>query len=259
MSQVRIGLVTRGDDAGSCRGADLAVMEAAEKGILRNASLMVPGPTFRHAADLLRGRRDICVGLHATLNAEWDAPKWAPVLPAREVPTLVDSRGFFLQNPRLMHERGASPDEMMAETKAQLDLARSAGLEIAYLDEHMVFGWIDGMQQRLSEFCRREGLIESRSAVKGLPPVEGEFADSPSRLIARLDAAAPGTYLIVNHPGYDDEEMRELAHPGVPAGRVARERDADRRMWSDPRVLDYCRTRGVMPIRYTEIPPPAPG
>jgi predicted glycoside hydrolase/deacetylase ChbG (UPF0249 family) len=250
---VRIRLVTRGDDAGSCPSANLAVLDAFRSGILRNASVLVPGPAFDEAARMFSGLEALCIGLHVTLNAEWDAPKWGPVLPASRVPSLVDDHGHFLQNPMLLHERNADPDQMIAEVQAQLDLARAKGLEVAYIDEHMGVGWLPGLGQRLSDLARREGLVESRAVVSGLPDVDGQFADAAERLIARLEAAPPGTYLIVTHPGYNADDMRRLTHKGLAPGQVAIERDADRRMYTDRRVLAYCKARGVMPIRYTEI------
>ena len=294
--------MTRGDDAGSCRSANLAVLEAAQKGILRNVSVMVPGPAFQEAARMLAGRQDICVGLHVTLTAEWDSPKWGPVLPPEKAPSLVDSEGRFFNTPMILHQRKASADEMMAEIQAQLDLARSCGMEvmghlrgvvrqasrlsgrrpganstgetpvvpvtdplrmeISYIDEHMGVGWVGGLQERISELARREGLVDSRLAVAGLPRVEGHFEDRGTELIARLAAAPPGTYLYVTHPGCDAADMRQFIHAGLKPGQVARERDADRRIWFDPKVVDYCRRNGFRAIRYTEIssgPAPAPG
>ena len=253
MSGPRIRLVTRGDDAGSCPSADRAILEAFRNGLLRNVSVMVPGPTFRQAAETIKGAPGLCVGLHVTLNAEWDSPRWGPVLPSRKVRSLVDEKGLFCNSPTVLHQRNADGDEMIAEVKAQLDQARACGLEVAYLDEHMGIGWVGGLQQRLADLCRREGLIESHAAVRGLPRVEGKFADPVDDLIARLAGASPGTYLYVTHPGYDAEDMRQFVHQGLEPGQVARQRDADRRLWTDPRLIDCCREHGVQAIRYTDI------
>ena len=77
----------------------------------------------------------------------------------------------------------------------------------------------------------------------------GRIADGRTRLAA----AASGTYLFVTHPGYDRPDMRRFRHEGLAEGQVARERDADRRAFTDRRVLDYCAANGVQPIRFTEI------
>jgi predicted glycoside hydrolase/deacetylase ChbG (UPF0249 family) len=253
MAEARIRLVTRGDDCGMCQSANAAVREAFEQGILRNTSVMVPCPAFEEAARMLADLPGLCVGLHVTLNAEWDSVKWGPVLPAAKVPSLVDREGLFLQTTMALQERQASGDEMIAEVRAQLDLARARGLDVRYVDQHMGVGWLAGLAERISRLAEEEGLIESGKAVRGLPRADGGSADRAGELLARLAAAASGTYLFVTHPGYDRPDMRRFRHEGLAEGQVARERDADRRAFTDQRVLDYCAANGVQPIRFTEI------
>ena len=257
MELPRIRLLARADDAGSCRSANEAVREVLETGIARNASVMVPCAAFEDAARLLAPLPGACLGLHMTVTAEWDTPKWGPVLPPQRVPTLVDADGHFHPTAAVLHEHNADPDEILAEVEAQLARARDAGLAIAYFDQHMAFEWLPGVAERLAGLARREGLLRGRAA--RLPDVEGQFDDAAQKLIARLDAAAPGTYLVVGHPGHDDDEMRGLTHRGLEPGRVARERDADRRMFTDPRVLAYCHSHGVEPVRFTDVGSPSRG
>jgi len=258
MSDPRIRLLARADDAGSCHTANVAIGECIEAGhpelatgLALNVGVMACCPFFDEAAAMLAGRRDICVGLHATINAEWDAPKWGPVLPPDRVPHLVDGDGHFHRTPVTSHEQGATADEVMAEIEAQLARARAAGLRVEYLDEHMGFGWMPGVKERLEALMRREGLVPGRA--QGLPKAAGQFDDPAEGLIARLEAAAPGTHLIVGHPGHDTEEMRRLTHPGLSPGQVAREREGDTRMFTSPRILAYCRAHGVKPIRFTDL------
>jgi len=249
----RIRLVTRGDDSGSCHAANAAIRDAFEKGILRNTSLMVPCPAFEEAAGMFRDMPGLCVGLHATLTAEWDEVRWGPVLPPEDVPSLVDADGYLFQTTRALHENGADPGEMMAEVEAQLALARSEGLGVRYVDSHMGFTWIADMDARLARFAEREGLIYRPKDVGRLPAVEGEFDNPVDELVARLSAAPPGTYVLVGHPCYDTEEVRRFYHPGIEPGSQGPNRDWQRRMFMDPEVLECCEANGIQPIRYTEI------
>ena len=77
----RVQVAFRADDAGSCESANLAIAEAIDAGIVKNVSVMACGPALEHAVSLLKERRDIDIGLHVTLNAEWVKAKWPPVLP----------------------------------------------------------------------------------------------------------------------------------------------------------------------------------
>lgn len=248
MSTPRLRLITRGDDAGSCSAANRAVLEACERGIARNASLMVPGPAFAETARLFAGRPEICLGLHVTLNAEWQAVRWGPVLPPERVPSLVDDRGHFLPSPRHLRDRGFVLEEAVAEAQAQLDRARALGVEIAYLDEHMGVGWLPGLRECLAALAEREGLVDAHP-FSSLAAVESEAEDLVSMWLVWIDAAPPGTYVLVTHPGIDEEEMRQFGdEPGV----VARERDAERRALTDPRLAEALRERGVEIVRYTD-------
>ncbi|MGD2176057.1 MAG: ChbG/HpnK family deacetylase, partial [Candidatus Brocadiaceae bacterium] len=72
MSQGTYRLLTVGDDSGMCHSANLAMCECYDGGIMRNTNLMVPCPAFEEAAEMIRERPGLCVGLHTTLNSEWD-------------------------------------------------------------------------------------------------------------------------------------------------------------------------------------------
>lgn len=250
-----IRLVTRADDAGNTRSANEAIREAFEAGILRNTSVMAPCPAFEHAAELLGGHDGLCIGVHVTLTSEWDHPRWGPVLPPGEVPSLVDDDGCLLPSPQALEERGADADEMAAEVRAQLARVRDAGFEVAYLDDHMNSRVVPGFEDRLLDIAESEGLIDGRTAVSRLPEVDVTAPGYPQRLLGRLNLADPGTYLVVGHPGYYDGETRHIAGGRYDRrpGEWARIMDSQRRMFLDPAVLRWCDEHGVQPISYPEI------
>lgn len=247
----RIRLITRGDDSGGLASAAPAVVEAFRSGLLRNASVMAPGPNFDAAAPLLReAERDgLCIGLHVTLNSEWDHPRWGPVLPPQRVPSLVDSRGHFTRFPKDLQERKASLDEMLAEAQAQLDRLRGAGLSVTYMDNHMGVGWLPGLADGFKRLAEREGLLFGEGH-RGLPKVESPEGDLFTKVAARLRAAAPGTYLFVTHPAYDDAEHCALTMNGESRAEEATQRDADRRLWLDPRLRDLLDECGAVACTY---------
>jgi hypothetical protein len=219
--------------------------------VLKNISVMVPGPAFDAAVLLLKDLKGVSLGLHVTLNAEWDPIKWGPVLPRDQVPSLVDAKGYFHPAPMVMHQRGFSVDEAMAEVAAQLADARAQGLNIEYLDEHMGVGWLPGLGDALAELSQREGLVYAPK----LPGFPGgpEHVDPVCRFFGSLDAAAPDTYLIVTHPSFDSEEMRLCCAEGTPPGEVGRERERDRRLLTDPALAEGLREREITSIRYIDL------
>jgi hypothetical protein len=247
-----IHLVTRGDDAGSSHSANHAIRQCIEGGLLKNTSIMTPGPAFEEAAELLRDLRGADLGLHVVLNSEWDFPRWGPVAPREQVPTLLDADGNFTQTPTDLDHRKASVAEMMIEVQAQLDKSRAAGLDIRYLDQHMGVGWVRGLGDQLKELCQRESLIFA-DVLPGLPPLEQPLDNAIDDLIARLRAAPEGTYVYVTHPTYDDEETRAITGMGNRPGQIARDRDVDRRLWLDEGVRDACAEFDVEVVRYSQV------
>lgn len=203
---------------------------------------------------MLSGLSPVCVGLHVTLNAEWDGPKWGPVLGPERVPSLVDGDGYFWPSPEVARQRRARVAEMLAEIEAQLRLVREHGLRPAYIDEHMGVSWPwPELRAGIAALARREGLVDAHTVPRSPMPALDDIGKDPvTRLRAFLEAISPGTYLYVTHPGRDEEDMRQLRMEGQATGEVARERDGDRRALLDGRVREICRERGIVPITYGE-------
>ena len=246
-------LITRLDDAGLCENVNEAVLDAASSGLAKNVSIMVPGPAFAHAAERLRERSDLCLGLHVTLNAEWERVRWKPLSPAAEVGTLIDSGNFFLPTPKHFDERGSSAAEMMVEIRRQLDAARRAGLDIRYLDEHMGVSWACGLRGLLAEFARSEGLIDADP----IPSLRGWSHGGSNPDIAAawanaIQSCPSGIRVLISHVGFDRKDFHKFQVPGQAEGEVAAQRDAERRAWNDPRLRETLTCGGVQILRYDE-------
>lgn len=253
MSNDTIRIITRVDDMGVAPNANRAIVEACTRGIARNVSVLTGAPFFEEAAGLLQGVQGIDVGVHFALNAEWDNLRWGPVLPPEQVRSLLDEDGHFFKTTQALHERGAQPDEMLAEARAQIQRARAGGLTPAYLDVHMGVDWVGRITDRLARLCADEGLIFAPPVGGRLPRgPEGAKAE-PYRLMAQLEDVEPGLYVCVGHPMYDDDEARPFSLQGSPPGEVARDRDGQRRMFTEARVLEILARRGIRPVRYSEV------
>jgi hypothetical protein len=91
---------------------------------------MVPGPWAREAAANYRGED---VGVHLTLNAEFDLYRWGPVTHA---PSLLDGDGGF---PRTLVDlwEHADMDEVRKECRAQIERAIYWGFDVSHLSAHL--------------------------------------------------------------------------------------------------------------------------
>lgn len=247
-----ITLITRADDCGSSHSANLGILQAIETGFLKNVSLMANCDFIEEAAEWLSERSDVCFGLHATLNAEWDQVKWGPVLPALKVPTLVDPNGMFLPSPFALAQQSPELDEIMLEFEAQLAKLRSLGFTISYIDTHMIPEYfILGMESRIMDWAQREGLLYWTRYCVTLKPVK-QTEDLIEDMASRLQAAESGQYLYVGHPAVDSPEMRRTGNQEVSGELVAMRRVEEAKLFTDARILQVCQERGIVPIRYDE-------
>ncbi|HTT87467.1 MAG TPA: polysaccharide deacetylase family protein [Acidimicrobiales bacterium] len=132
-------LILSCDDLGFCHAANVGVYQALRDGLATSAGLMVPCPWSRGAAAAYRGED---VGVHLTVNAEYDLYRWGPITHA---PSLLDGDGGF---PRTVEDvwDHADLDEVRRECRAQVERAILWGFDVSHLDAHM------GTMQIKSEF-----------------------------------------------------------------------------------------------------------
>ena len=123
-------LIVNCDDLGSSHAANVGIYEALRDGVATSASLMVPCPWAREAAARYRGED---VGVHLTLNAEYDLYRWGPITHA---PSLLDGDGGF---PRTREDTWdhADLEEARRECRAQIERAIYWGFDVSHLDSHM--------------------------------------------------------------------------------------------------------------------------
>jgi hopanoid biosynthesis associated protein HpnK len=130
-------LIVTADDFGISPGVNEAIENAHRGGILSAASLMVAGDSAADAVDRARRLPSLGVGLHLVLV------DGRPLLPARQLPDLVDAAGFF---PNAMASHGArlffsaaARRQAAAEIRAQLEAFRATGLPLDHVNAHHHF------------------------------------------------------------------------------------------------------------------------
>jgi predicted glycoside hydrolase/deacetylase ChbG (UPF0249 family) len=128
-------LIVNADDFGLTAGVNRAILELHRAGALTSATLMARAAAADEAIEMARATISLGVGCHVVLvNGD-------PVLPAGEIPTLVDARtgrfqptlGAFLK--RLLAGRIRS-SEIEAEAVAQIALLQAKGVALTHIDTH---------------------------------------------------------------------------------------------------------------------------
>lgn len=154
-------LITRMDDFGSAFAADGAIFQAIKKGdYVKNVSCMAVAPYIEKDAkelEELRKKKSICIGLHATLNSEWEKIDYHSILNPKEISSLVDEKGKFAMHPMLFEKRMPKTIECIREISAQLDKLTTFGLTVEYIDTHMLpDAVVPGLKEALTEFARKK-------------------------------------------------------------------------------------------------------
>jgi len=128
-------LIVSADDLGLTDGVCRAVLAAHQRGIITSTSLLAVGRSFDLAVRMVLDHPSLDVGAHLAIVGEDP-----PVLTAREIPTLVDSRGAFPLSYRTVVLRGLArridPADVRREFSAQLQRILSAGVPVTHLDTH---------------------------------------------------------------------------------------------------------------------------
>lgn len=128
-------LIINADDFGLTPGVNRAVAELHAAGVLTSTTLMARAGATSGAIEIAKLTPSLGVGCHVVLvDGE-------PVLPPREIPTLVDQKtGCFPPKlttflTRLFSGR-ISADEMEAEAAAQIRSLKTKGLQLTHVDTH---------------------------------------------------------------------------------------------------------------------------
>ncbi len=249
-------LLIRLDDVGMCHGANRGAEKIFKTGIPISASVMTPCPWFEEAVEIIKKYPNVSVGIHLTLNAEWDNYKWGPVLGQHKVPSLVvDSTGYFPHNSTWFWKDSFQLDEIEREFRAQIQKALDYGLQVDYIDNHMGAGMMTDEQRAVCEKLAKEfGLGISGYYQEGRTGgVEGYYKKSKMKdFIYTLDELENDKlYLMVNHPGSDTPEMRALVvEMNKKQGSLAKQRNQVAETISSDTFINKVKENNIRLVSY---------
>ncbi len=250
------------DDLGCCHAANIGVMEALHDGVATSASIMVPAPWARHAAELYEPGDDI--GVHLTLNAEHPTYRWGPITHA---PSLLSGDGGF---PRTIDDlwEHADPDEVRRELRAQIERAQAWGIDATHLAPHLTAitlrpEFFDVYLELAVDHqlpIRLPSTITEDQAgfpFRRLAAEEGVVfpdhfdhdwrAGSRERVRQALSNLAPGVTEIHVQPAVDSPEVRAM----TPAAEAWI--DDYQLVTSDPLIPELLERAGAVAIGYAEL------
>ncbi|GIK10376.1 MAG TPA: polysaccharide deacetylase family protein [Anaerolineales bacterium] len=267
------------DDIGMCQASIQAYKDLWEFGTITSGAAMVPCPWFPAAAEMCRENPAMDMGVHATLNAEWDGYRWGPVSTRDRDSGLMDEAGYFHQWNEAV-TANAKPEAVAVEVNAQVERALAAGIDVTHVDSHMgtiihpnfVQSYLQaGMMRLLPNMLPRVtargfdmmGIDESALAMyapilnqleaQGVPMLDGLFSmplehdndhvGAAKKLLSEVPAGI--THLIL-HPSIDTPELRAIC----PDWRA---RVANYHAFMSAELKDFIKDSGIHLIGYRAI------
>jgi chitin disaccharide deacetylase len=265
-------LILHADDVGMSHSVNRASLEALEKGWITSASILVVSPWFAEVATWARKNPNADLGIHLALNSEWTTLRWGPISGRSEVPSLLAPDGYL---PLSTDSVGrTNPREVERELRAQIDMARRAGVNITHLDSHMgaLFGAEGpfnvylglGGSYGLPVLLERAGLfapaapawtnrarnlaLVDRVLQMGPGVSKEQWVQSYKNMLAPLGA---GVYELILHLAYDDDEMRGATFDHPDWGAAWRQYDLD--LVRSTEFRDWLKQQGFQLITWREL------
>jgi predicted glycoside hydrolase/deacetylase ChbG (UPF0249 family) len=260
------------DDVGMSQATLSALDDLLDFGLISSAAVMVPCPWFPQAAAYCRDHPQIDMGVHLTLNSEWDSCRWGPISTRDPASGLMDDEGFFYRRQPPVQDK-ANPDAARLELKMQIERALAAGIDVTHIDSHMgtiahikfapIYGEL-ALQFRLPPTIifrkdqigfQKLGLDGELSAwaaqavemleEQGVPLLDKEYGlplDQPAERVEQakraLEALPAGITHFYMHPAHDTPELRAMC-PDWPS------RVADYQAFMSHELRDFIKNAGI--------------
>jgi len=243
-------LILHADDLGMSHSENAATFYSMEHGSTTSASIMMPTPWATEAANYQHSHPAADFGLHLTLTSEWNYLKWGPVASKSEVPGLLNNNGFFYSSVDSVYKT-ATPAEVEKELRAQIEKAKSLGIDITHLDSHMgtLFGRLAylrvliklGREYKLPVLlCKPifqmiyrinlDSLTTDKDVTLNMIYMAGsqDYKNGMENFYTRtLKSLQPGVSEIIFHVGYDDSELKAATVGHADYGAAWRQADFD--------------------------------
>ena len=272
-------VILHADDIGLCQATLTAFDDLWNAGGISSGAVMVPCPWFPSVAAYCRENPDVDMGIHATLNCEWDTYRWGAISTSDQASGLLDENGY-LHHKAETTTAMASSQVVEAELAAQVSLALKNGIEITHIDSHMgsilhpnfIQGYLkQALAQRVpamqphttavgvkglgatDELLATLALILENLENQGLPLLDGLMMmplnqpEGQMEIAKQMLANLPvGITHFILHPARDTPELRAIC-PDWPS------RVANYHTFMEPETRQFIKDQGIHIIKYRHL------
>lgn len=256
-------LIVRGDDMGYTHSGNEALIKCFKEGIETSIEVIVPSPWFPEAVKLLKQNPTVDVGIHLALTSEWDNIKWRPLT---DCTSLRDSNGYFypMVYPNKNYPGQAIKDhqwkieDVEKEFRAQIEMALKLIPRVSHISSHMgCTSLSDEVKQLTAKLAKEYNIAAEPGWSAGLLPFRlDKNATTPDQKIQSfLDTLAnlqPGkTYIFVEHPGLDNDELRAVHHIGNEDVATARQDVTN--LFTNEKIKALIKQKRIALISYKDL------
>ncbi len=226
-------LVIRTDDAGMSHSVNLGLKKLLATDYPVSVSVMFACPWYQESVDILKEHQDqVSIGVHLTLNSEWQHYRWGPVTGREAVPSLVDENGYFFHSAVDLYENNPNMDQLEKELRAQIERALATDLNIEYVDYHMGTAVNNPEFRKVTEKVAKEydlAMWGYFGENRWDPHYRAKPEDKADSLAAMVPKLKPGFNYLVTHVGLNNEELGAMKdmNTGQPLANMAENRQGE--------------------------------
>ena len=255
-------LIIRGDDMGYTHSGNEAIIKSYKVGIEKSIEVIVSSPWFPEAVKLLTQNPGVDVGIHLALTSEWENIKWRPL---SDCASLKDANGYFFPMVfpnknypgQAISENAWKIADIEKEFRAQIEMALKMIPRISHISSHMgctnLSPDVKALTKRLAKEYKIDIDLEEYHVLSvGYMGPKTTVADKTTSFINMLEKLEPGkTYLFVDHPGTDNEELKAVFHIGYEQVAVDRQGVTD--LFTNEKVKAFIKEKGIELISYKDL------
>lgn len=260
--QQPIRLIVRGDDMGYAHAGNEAILKCFKVGIETSIEVIVPSPWFPEAVKMLEENSGIDVGIHLAITSEWSNIKWRPL---SDCPSLQNADGYFFPMiwpnknypGQAVKEQAWKLEDVEKEFRAQIAMAIKKIPRISHISGHMGCTDISDSVKQMTRKLAKEykidiDLQELNVKYIGYDGPHKSLQEKVQSFINILNKLQPGnTYLFVDHPGLNSQELRAIHHIGYED--VATDRQGVTDTWMNEKIKKLIKQKGIQLISYKDL------
>ena len=262
-------IIVNADDFGRHELINRAVERAFNSGCLKSATLMAGGAAFEDAVKVAKKFSGLGVGIHFTLA------NGNPVLPPKEIPSLVTEEeifhGDYIKFLKRYLSGKISLAEVRSELAAQLEKILNAGLTLTHFDSHQHLHHVPGIIEITLDLAKAAGINSMRVADTKLFDGEldnmGKFfgrlglgslakfaaylahageSVSENFLVKLIENMREGTTEVMLHPGTDNKILRDFC-------QWEHDFEEELAAVTSPKVLNLLAEKNISAINFSDL------